>query len=165
MVLDIRLGTIRDLHKDPHGLVSRRNVPRPGPRRAAPRMSDTELAEARRNFKNGHLNNRIEGIVPDPETTGLFDVLLDERVPGKEWSGLIMGFPVPARRSEPRGVKMADDPYVYPGTNVLRYKLDERDCGELEKARRNGRGARAADMAAGRKNSLPRTCANQGSDK
>jgi hypothetical protein len=37
---------------------------------------------------------------------------------------------------------MADDPYVYPGTNVLRYKLDERDCGELEKARRNGRGAR-----------------------
>lgn len=61
-------------------------------RRRFRRLTDAELAEAKRRALNAHHSNRIEGITPDADTAALFDVLIGERVPAEDWADLVLGF-------------------------------------------------------------------------
>lgn len=64
-----------------------------------PCEGDAEHQETRRKFQNADQSNRIEGNIPDEETSGLFQVLLEERVPVHEWERLSMGFILARRKA------------------------------------------------------------------
>jgi len=61
-------------------------------RRRFRRLDDDELAIVERRFWNMHESNAIEGVTPSAEDRELFAVLLEERVPGEEWAGLVDAF-------------------------------------------------------------------------
>jgi hypothetical protein len=55
-------------------------------------MTDAALADARERFRMAHHNNLIEGIVPDPTTAAVMEVLFEERVAPADWASMVTDF-------------------------------------------------------------------------